>query len=182
MSAGSQNQAAPGPRVLLKLENLLLTVSILCILGICAIIFSGVVTRALFSWSLPDAEILVRDLMIGSIVLPLAYVTAERAHIAVDVFVSLMPDAVRGWCDLLGSIIGFLVLLPIAYGGWTAFTTAWSDGSYFYGEFDLPEWPGKLAFFLGYAVFVIRLATLVVFDFLSIFRPARKGPEESNEG
>ncbi|WP_294221542.1 TRAP transporter small permease [uncultured Shimia sp.] len=156
--------------MLVLVEKISLIIASVAILAICAIIFSGVLTRAIFNWSLPDAEIMVRELMIAAMILPLAYVTANRAHIAVDVFVNLMPNWVKPWVDFLGSVIGFLVLLPIAYGGWKAFNTAWWDGNYFYGEFDLPEWPGKLAFCFGYIVFVVRLAWLVFIDFKSLFR------------
>ncbi len=183
MSGTAENTgAAPGPRVLRSLETVLLVLSVISILSICGIIAVGVVTRALFSWSLPDAEIMVRDLMIASIILPLAYVTADRAHIAVDVFVSLMPDSWGKFFNLLGSIIGFLVLLPIAYGGWKAFQSVWLDGSYFYGEFDLPEWPGKFAFFLGYLVFVLRLATLIYYDTVALFRSAPEAPADAGKG
>ncbi len=182
MSSAQNTDAVPGPRALHFVEKALMAVAVVSILAICAIIFSGVVTRAVFNWSLPDAEIIVRDLMIAAVVLPLAYVTAARAHISVDVFVNLMPKAMMPWINLLGSLIGFLVLLPIAYGGWTAFNAAWSDGSYFYGEFDLPEWPGKFAFFLGYVVFVLRLLFLVISDLLTLFRPARPETNMKNKG
>lgn len=172
MSAGHEVTATPGPRVLQLVERVLVVLAAVSILLICAIIFLGVVTRAVFSWSLPDAEIFVRDLMIASIILPLASVTASRTHIAVDVFVNLMPQSWSRYFNLLGSVVGFLVLLPIAWGGYTAFMSVWQDGSYFYGEFDFPEWPGKFAFFLGYVVFVLRLAVLVVLDFVALFRPA----------
>jgi len=155
--------------VLRRLENVLLIISVVAILAICAIIFLGVVTRAVFDWSLPDAEIIVRDLMITAIILPLACVAADRAHIAVDVFVNMMPKAAKPWINLLGTAVGFVVLLPIAYGGWKGFHTAWYDGNYYYGEFDLPEWPGKFAFFLGYFVFVLRLLSLLVLDIKTAF-------------
>lgn len=166
----------PGPQVLRRLETLLMALSALSILVICTLIFSGVVTRALFNWSLPDAEIFVRDLMIAAVILPLAYVAANRSHIAVDVFINLMPKAVRPWSDLLASLCGFLFLLPIAYGGWKGFYTAWGDGNYYYGEFELPEWPGKLAFCIGYIVFVLRLFSLVIVDTLAVVRPKSKVP------
>lgn len=178
MSGVSNTDAAPGPRVLQRIEQLLLLIACLAILAICAIIFSGVVTRAVFNWSLPDAEVMVRELMIAAMILPLAYVTARRTHISVDVFVSMMPDRAKPWIDVLGSVIGLLVLLPIAYGGWKAFNTAWWDGNYFYGEFDLPEWPGKFAFFLGYVVFVARLAALVFIDIKSLFWPSTPETEQ----
>lgn len=178
MKAVQNTAAAPGLRVLHLAEKALVAVSVLAILMICALIFTGVVTRAMFSWSLPDTEIAVRELMIAAMIMPLAYVTANRGHIAVDIFVNLMPDRVKSWIDLLGSVVGLLVLLPITYGGWVGFSTAWVDGSYFYGEFELSEWPGKLAFFVGYMVFVLRLASLVVIDFASVFRPIAPEPDQ----
>jgi TRAP-type C4-dicarboxylate transport system permease small subunit len=182
MSSVQNTDAVPGPRALHMIEKVLLVAASVSILGICAIIFTGVVTRAIFSWSLPDAEIIVRELMIAAMILPLAYVTAERAHIAVDVLVNLMPDSAKPWIDLLGSVIGFLVLLPIAYGGWIAFSTSWIDENFFYGEFDLPEWPGKFAFFLGYMVFLFRLISLVINDLLSLFRPVASDADTENKG
>lgn len=179
MKTGTETSAAPGPRVLRHIEEGMVVLAVIAILLICAIIFSGVVTRAMFNWSLPDAEIFVRDLMIAAIILPLAYVTATRSHIAVDVFVNLMPAAARPWSDLLGSVIGLLVLLPVAYGGWLGFWAAWGDGNYYDGEFDVPEWPGKLVFGLGYAVFLVRLAFLVLADLGHVLRPR---PQNDLEG
>lgn len=172
MSHGSETQAAPGPRVLQVVEDALLYIAAIAILLLCAIIFSGVITRAVFSWSLPDSEILVRDLMIVAIILPLAKVTADRTHIAVDVFVNLLPDWFRPISAFLGSLIGFLVVIPIAYGGWKGFHAEWGSGNYYDGDLELAVWPGKSAFFLGYATFVLRLFTLVVIDFIALFRPS----------
>lgn len=166
MAIGTQHPDAVSgkPRILHLAETSLLWVAILSILLICALIFTGVVTRGLFSWSLPDAEIIVRDLMIAVVFLPLAFVAAERAHIAVEVFVNFMPANWRPSLNLLASVIGLLVLLPITWGGYTSFISVWQADSYFYGEFELPEWPGKLAFFLGYLTFALRMLHLVYHD------------------
>lgn len=182
MSVSAPTTAAPGPRVLRWLEGLLVALSVCAVLGICAIIFCNVVARSLFGWSIPDAEIVVRDLMIASIILPLAYVAAERAHIAVDIFVGMMPAGTRPWIDLLGSVVGLLVLLPIAYGGWKGVSTDWLDGNYYYGELEVPAWYGKAAFFAGYLVFVLRMASLVVIDLIAALRPRPAGPDAALEG
>lgn len=168
--APNDNSVAPGPRVLRGLERFALLVSVLCILAICMLVVSGVITRAVFNWSLPDLEIIVRDLMIGAVILPLAYVSAEKAHIAVDVFVSMMSPRVVPALDLLASVVGFLVLIPIIYGGWLALHAAWVDGAYAFGQFNLPEWPVRLIFAVGYLIFALRLAALVVHDLLATVR------------
>lgn len=170
MSGSIETRPVPGPRVLRWTEEIMLSAAVTCTILMCFLIVLGVFTRALFNWSLPDMEIVVRELMVITVILPLAYVTAERTHISVDVFVNLMPARWSGAFDVLAAVIGFLVLLPITYGAWTSFTKVWGNNAYYFGEFDILEWPGKLTFFLGYLVFSIRLLTLVISDTRALFR------------
>jgi TRAP-type C4-dicarboxylate transport system permease small subunit len=164
--------SVPGPKVLQNVEGALVALSAICILGICALITTAIVTRAVFGWSVPDSVVIVRELMITCVILPLSYVSAQRAHIMVEVFTSMMPNKFQPWLDLLASVVGFLVLLPIAYGGYLELMSAVEDEAYFFGDLELPEWPGLTAFFVGYVVFVIRMATLVLYDGLAAFRGA----------
>ncbi|WP_288902940.1 TRAP transporter small permease [uncultured Sneathiella sp.] len=160
----------PGPWILQKLEGVLVTLSICCILGICAIINITIFGRFLFGVSIPDDVIMVRELMIGAVVLPLSYVAAERAHIMVEVFTSHMPDRWQPGLNLLSSLVGSLMLLPILYGGYLDFDSVTSDGAYFFGELNLPEWPGRLIFLVGYIVFVLRLFVLTGKDAMTVVR------------
>lgn len=180
--AARHTETAPRPGVLSLIEQVALVMAMACIIAICALVVAGVVTRAFFNWSLPDMEIIVRDLMIGAVILPLAYVSAQKAHIAVDVFVALMPARFEPFVDLLAAVVGFLVLIPIAYGGWLAFHAAWTEGAYSFGMFSLPEWPVRLTFWLGYLIFAIRLAALVISDFLSVLRRGDADGAARNEG
>lgn len=168
---------APGPRVLRWLEEIMLSAAVICTMMMCCLIVMGVITRALFNWSLPDMEIVVRELMVVTVILPLAYITAERTHIAVDVFVNMMPARWNARFDLLGAIVGFLVLLPITYGAWTSFKTVWGNNAYYFGQFDILEWPGKLMFFVGYLVFALRLLAMVVIDFRALLRGHDSAPQ-----
>jgi TRAP-type C4-dicarboxylate transport system permease small subunit len=165
-----EKKPVPGPKVLQKVEGVLVALSAACILGICVMITVAIFTRAVFGWSVPDSVIIVRELMITCVILPLAYVTADRAHIMVEVFTNHMPDWIQPWLDFLASIIGFLVLLPIAYGGYVGLVEAIQDEAYFFGDLELPEWPGRLTFFVGYFVFAVRLAHLVFHDGYTSFR------------
>jgi len=112
---------------------------------------------------------MVRELMIGAVVLPLAYVAAGRAHIAVEVFTSYMPESWQPALNLLGSLTGSLMLLPVLYGGYLDFESVASDGAYFFGELNLPEWPGRLIFLVGYIAFVLRLFVLTGEDARAVF-------------
>jgi hypothetical protein len=57
-----------------------------------------------------------------------------------------------------------LILMPLAFSAWQGFFHAASSGSYFFGELELPEWPGRFAFFAGAVLFVVRLSLIVVTD------------------
>ncbi len=178
-----QAPSVPGPTFLKRFEDLLVVVSAVCILSIGVLITMSVLTRALFSWSFPDTVVITQELMISCVILPLACVTAERAHIMVEVFTSMMPGIVQPWLNLLSSVIGFIVIVPFMYGGYVELRDVLVDEAYFFGDLELPEWPGRLAFFVGYVTFVVRLAVLVFFDFLSVLGtsapPASPTPNEN---
>ncbi|MBL4807535.1 MAG: TRAP transporter small permease [Rhodobacteraceae bacterium] len=147
------------------------------------IITVTIFARFLFGVSIPDDVIMVRELMIGAVVLPLAYVAAERAHIMVEVFTCHMPDHWQPSLNLLSSLVGSLMLLPILYGGYLDFESVAADGAYFFGELNLPEWPGRLIFLVGYIVFILRLLVLTGEDALTVVRTLRgRSSTSSDEG
>jgi TRAP-type C4-dicarboxylate transport system permease small subunit len=65
----------------------------------------------------------------------------------------------------IGSFISLLILMPLAFAAWKGFFHAASSGSYYFSELDLPEWPGRFAFFAGAALFIIRLTIICIADF-----------------
>jgi len=154
----------PGPKFLRTFEESLVVLSAFSILAICVIITVGVITRALFYWSVPDSVILVQELMITCVIVPLACVAAERSHIMVEVFTNLMPDSAQPWLNVLTSVLGFLIVLPFVYGGYFELMDVLNDEAYFFGDLELPEWPGRVAFFIGYIAFILRLGYLVIYD------------------
>ncbi len=178
---GSASPEIPGPRILQKLEGVLVILSICSILGICFIITATIFGRFLFGLSIPDDVIIVRELMIGAVVLPLGYVAAERAHIVVEVFTSRLAEHWQALLNLLASFLGSLLLLPILYGGYLGFTSVVSDGNYFFGELNLPEWPGRLMFLVGYSVFILRLFVLTGTDVLAVIRSVSGRSSPSSE-
>ena len=175
LAVDSPADAAPGPVGLRRLEGAMVVVAAICVVAIGALITVGIFTRALFGWSPSDTLVIVRELMIGATVLPLAYVAAEGSHISVEVFTNAMPERAQPWISLLGSIAGFLVLLPITYGGYAPLAEVIEDGAYFFGDLELPEWPGRLAFFIGFLVFAVRMLVFIARDANRLRRRSR-GP------
>jgi len=89
-------------------------------------------------------------------VLPLSVVAGRRAHIAVDLVVRHFSPRVRRRIDLFNGCIGLLILIAIMWSGWINFGTAWTRNSYYDGRLELPEWPSRLVFVVGYVLFVAR--------------------------
>ena len=174
----SEDHPSDRPSALQMMEGALVALSAVCILGICALITMTVATRWFFAWSVPDYVTIVQELMIASVTLPLAHVAADRSHITVEVFTNMMPVRVQPALNLLSSFIGFLVLIPIVYGGYADLTGVIEDEAYFFGDLELPEFPGRTAFFVGYVAFALRLAVLLVADAISVSRPAAAGKAE----
>ena len=59
-----------------------------------------------------------------------------------------------------GSAIGMLALAPLIYSGGREFFAVVEKGSFFYGDLNLPKWPGRLLFLIGMIATFLRLAEL----------------------
>ncbi|MBM3604435.1 MAG: TRAP transporter small permease [Alphaproteobacteria bacterium] len=143
------------------IERTLLDLSVLALIALGVVIFANVVMRAAFGASLPDAIILVRELMVAAIILPMAAATAARSHVAVTFLSDRMPDRVRSRLIVLGHVVGLLALLPLIYAAWRVTGQAWRSGEFYYGDLNLPRWPGIALFLAGLVLMWVRLAILL---------------------
>ncbi len=149
--------------MLKRVETILLGLAALAVLLMGAMITVNVILR-LFGTSLPDSVVIVRELMVAAIVLPLAAVTAARAHVCVEVLVNQLPVRVKEGLILFGWVVGLIALTPLVYAAWRELATTATNGSFFFGDLSLPKWPGRLAFFIGLAVCWLRLVVVLVED------------------
>ncbi|MFT5654126.1 MAG: TRAP-type C4-dicarboxylate transport system permease small subunit [Glaciecola sp.] len=150
--------------MLKKIEQGALILAGMCIVTLGLMITLTVATRNLFGWGVTDDVVIVRELMVGAIFLPLAYVTADYSHITIEFLFKRLGKHAKLWMLAIGSLISLLILMPLAFSAWQGFFHAASSGSYFFGELELPEWPGRFAFFAGSVLFVVRLSLIVVTD------------------
>jgi TRAP-type C4-dicarboxylate transport system permease small subunit len=146
------------------IERGALLVAGLCIVTLGLMITLTVVSRNLLGWGIPDDVVIVRELMVGAVFLPLAYVTAGYSHITINFLFKRLNEHAKLWMLAVGSLISLLILLPLAVSAWQGFFHAASSGAYFFGELELPEWPGRFAFFAGAALFITRLSIICVRD------------------
>ncbi|MGH1414980.1 MAG: TRAP transporter small permease [Pelagimonas sp.] len=149
--------------MLKRFENILLGLAALAVLVMGAMITLNVVLR-LFGTSLPDSVVLVRELMVAGILLPLAAVTAARAHVCVEVLTNRLPPRVTQFLILIGWVIGLVALAPMVYAGWRELVATWTKGSFFFGDLSLPKWPGRLIFFVAMSACWLRLFLVLIED------------------
>lgn len=152
------------------IERILLEFAVVSTLALTLAISANVIGRQFFGWSVPDIVIIVRELMIPTIVFPLAAATAGRAHIAVTFVTDRMSPRMRGRLIVFGWIVALLAVLPLIYASWRNLAGSWRSGEFYDGLLGIPRWPMKLAFLLGLVVMTIRLALVALDDALELRR------------
>ena len=152
------------------IERVLMELAVLALIALGLVIFANVAMRALLGSSVPDAIILVRELMVAAIILPLAAATAARSHVAVTFLSDRMPVRLRSRLIVLGHVVGLLALIPLIYAAWRVTGQAWRSGEFYYGDLNLPRWPGIALFLIGLALTWMRLAILLWGDLMQLRR------------
>ncbi|MTH96192.1 TRAP transporter small permease [Roseibium sp. RKSG952] len=180
-SNGRHRQALP-LRALGWIETVFIAAGAVTILAMCVYITLGILLRSLAGTQIPDEVVIVGDLMIGALILPLAFVAADRGFIAVEVLTDMLPKSTHVWLNVLAAAIGLTAVIPITYAGYLAMVHAIESGNYFFGILEVPEWPGRVAFFAGYALFFIRLTYLFVHDLLrALLSTGKDHPDEASD-
>lgn len=148
------------------LENVFIMIGVVCILAMCAVIGSSVLLREFFSSGIPDEMVIVGELMVGALVLPLAFIAADRGFISVEIFTQKLGPVFQRALNVLTVIVGLIAVMPVTYAAYLSVVDTLQTGAYFFGLLELPKWPGQLMFFLGYFLFFIRLIDLAIHDSL----------------
>lgn len=152
------------------IERIMLELAVVAALALALMITVNVIGRQVFGWTIPDVVVLVRELMIPTIMLPLAAATANRAHIAVTFVTDRMSPGWRGRMMVLGWIVGLIAVLPLLYASWRDLSAAWSSGEFYDGLLGIPRWPMRLVFLLGLVAMWVRLAMVAAHDMAELRR------------
>lgn len=153
-----------------RIETLFVDVATASIILLALMIFADVIALNLFKASVPDAVIIVRELMVLAIIMPLAAATTQRAHISVEFLTNMLPDRVVNVFVIFGSLFGVFALAPLIYSGGKELLHQINTGSAFYGDLNLPQWPGRLAFVIGITLCWLRLLVMVISDLATVWR------------
>jgi TRAP-type C4-dicarboxylate transport system permease small subunit len=168
--------------MLINLEKILLGLGAIAVILLGVLITTNVVARAVFSGNVPDSVTMVRELMVAAITLPIAAATAARAHVSVAFISDRFGPRLRSWLIVIGSVVGMIALAPLIYASGREFLSVWEKGSFFYGDLNLPKWPGRLLFVVGITATFARLAELAVRDTRTILAGGTVSDEQLHVG
>lgn len=164
-----------------RIETLMNTIATLSVVALCLLITANVAGRIFFGAGVPDAMVLVRELMVPAILFPLASATAARAHVAIEVVAQFFPPALARWMAVLAALIGLVIVLPLLWAGWREFTDAFGSGALFTGDLGLPKWPGRALFVIALTMFALRLMHVAAIDLAAALR-GRDTPRTDPQG
>lgn len=154
--------------MLRRIERLLLDLAVFAVIGLGVLITASVLLRITVNSGIPDTIVIVRELMVVAIVLPLAVATLERAHIVVEFLSNKMPTRVQDWLIVGGSIFGLFALSPLIFAGWRETVHTIESGAFFFGQLNLPKWPGRVIFLIGISFCWLQLLLMVIGDIRTI--------------
>lgn len=150
--------------MLKRIEKLLLELAVFAVILLGALITTSVILRVFFNSGVPDTIVMVRELMVAAIVLPLAAASTARAHIVVEFLTNRLPKRFQGWFVIFGTAFGVLALAPLIYASWNESVHTLQSGGFYFGELNLPKWPGRLIFLVGMSFCWLRLLLLLIED------------------
>jgi TRAP-type C4-dicarboxylate transport system permease small subunit len=148
-------------------EQVMLTLAMIG-LGVIGFVVTYVVVARAFGLPLiPDDVQIVRQLLVVVIIFPMAAVTAARMHIAVTIFSNWMSAKAKRGLTVFGGFIGLLLTSILLAGAIELFVDAFGSGEYFEGDIRIPYWIVYGAYAAALAVLWLRMAAMMVLDFIA---------------
>lgn len=132
----------------------------LLLIGLLIII--STVGRTFFNQSFPDDVIVTGLVMVGVVVLPMAYVQAHRMHITITIISNRLPESVQRWLVLMGDILALLFFGVLGVS--VAIALPEEFGFHYGGILDVPVWPMKAVYAFAMILFTGRLLLCVIAD------------------
>lgn len=159
--------------MLRRVERFLLDLAAAAIVALGLLITISVVLRSTLNSGIPDTVVMVSELMVAAIILPLAATIAARANIVVEVLSQHFPGRVQDLLVIFGGVIGLLALLPLLWAGYREAASAIESAGFFFGQLNLPKWPGRVLFLASLVICWLRLLVQVIDDMRTVARGER---------
>jgi len=153
-------------RVLWKIEDTLVIFAGLVVFALMIVVTADVISRSLFNRPLPNSYEYMELGMVFVVYLGVSKVQREKGHIAIDMITKRLPPRGIAAVELLGCIIGLILMGAIGWWGAIAAWTSYETAEYIGSVARLPVLPARLSLVIGVIVICLRLL-------LDIWRYAR---------
>jgi TRAP-type transport system small permease protein len=140
-----------------KLEFILLMVAGVTVIFSMFLVTVDVIMRNLFNKPIAGVIEIMNIALIIIVSLGFSYVQGKKENIMIEIFTNKLPKFYRDLFDLLGFLIGLLVMSVITWKcGLNAFTS-FVVQEHTMGLIKIPLWPSKVLLTIGMGVLSIRL-------------------------
>lgn len=134
------------------------------------LVTGDVLGRYLFNSPIHGTTEITEFMMVGLLYFTLAHTQALKAHIRVDMLVSLFSPRARLICEEITYFLGFILLALITWQSLVSAIQAWKIGETTFGLILFPLFPAKVLIPIGCFIVCLRL----ILDFFHGLRNLRK--------
>ena len=149
---------------------------IVALCGMVAVVSAQVLSRYVLGTALIWSEEVARHLFISLVFLGSAVLARHRAHLAVTVFVDLLPERLRHLADAVASLVGTAVAWLLVRGAWATLLREWDQRT------PGLQFPMGVVFTLIFVSMVLLLAWLALGAVLSLRAALRDDPHTRPTG
>jgi TRAP-type C4-dicarboxylate transport system permease small subunit len=149
------------------IENILSRINVVVVAACGVLLFlfmlmevGDVTGRYVFSWPVPGTREIGEIVLAWVVFMGWAAVLANKQHIRVLILVDRLPLRVQAWLELVALFVGLIMIGSIAYYSFGLAVQSFVIKEVTY-TYSIPRWPGKLALFLGSALFTIQFLIML---------------------
>jgi len=147
---------------LTRINRLVVTLSMLAMLGSCAVLTSGVVMRYFFKTPTDWQDEISMFLLVGSIFMCGAAVQAQRGHLGIEAIAGYLSPAANRWRIWVCDILSLLFCGFFSWKSWTLLYEAWSEGMTTSSTWAPPLWIPYGLMALGITLLTLQLLIQVL--------------------
>jgi TRAP-type C4-dicarboxylate transport system permease small subunit len=153
-------------RAFVAVESALVVFAGFVVIAMMLMVTADVVSRTFFNFPLPNSYEYMELGMVFVVYLGAAQVQREKRHVTIDTIIKHLPPRLRAAIELLGCLIGFVLMSAIGWWGALAAWNSYMTSEYVGSVARLPVLPARLALVVGVVALLIRL----VFDIVEYTR------------
>jgi TRAP-type C4-dicarboxylate transport system permease small subunit len=139
------------------IENVLVVFAGFVVIAMMLLVTADVISRSLFNFPLPNSYEYMELGMVFAVYLGAAQVQREKRHVTIDTVIKHFPDRLRATVELMGCLIGLVLMAAIGWWGALAAWNSYVTSEYVGSVARLPVLPARLALVIGVIALLIRL-------------------------